>query len=136
MSGTTGDTAALPIFTSPSVALQTYAGASATTAATAGAPALAAVAGKTNFVTGFSISGSGATGASTIAITLTGLLGGTQTFYLSIPAIGSTPAIVPFIVNFNPPLPASAVNTAITLNVPSFGAGNITVAANIYGFVQ
>jgi len=34
-----------------------------------------------------------------------------------------------------PGLPANAANTAITLNVPSFGAGNTNAAVNIEGYL-
>lgn len=106
--------------------------ASATGAASALAPALAAAAGQTNYLTGFEITGGGATAASVIAVTVTGILGGTMNYNIPVPA-GATLGIQPLLVTFWPPLPASAVNTAITLNVPSFGAGNTRASASIHG---
>jgi hypothetical protein len=97
------------------------------------APAIAAVSGSTNYTTGFEITGNGATAASSIAVTLTGILGGTATYYIQIPA-GAGTAITPFIVRWDRPIPASATNTAITLNVPSFGAGNLQAACTLHGF--
>ena len=41
-----------------------------------------------------------------------------------------------FSVRFPQPLPASAVNTAITVTVPSFGAGNTNAAVVVYGFMK
>lgn len=109
--------------------------AAATGAAGALAPALAAVAGARNFLTAFEVTGGGATGASVIDVTVTGLLGGTVTYNLAIPA-GAAVGITPLVCRFPRPLPASADNTAITLNVPSFGAGNTKAAAAIHGFYR
>lgn len=109
------------------------ASASATAAAGAMTPALAAAAGKTTFVTGFIITGAGATGASVITVTITGVIGGTMSFKLAIVA-GATLAQTPLAITFARPIPASATNTAITLNVPSFGAGNTDAAAVITGY--
>ena len=114
---------------------QTPAGAGLTGAAAAIAPALAAVAGKTNYVTGFEVTGGGATAASLVTATLTGLAAGTFSYVIAVPA-GATLGVAPLVVEFNPPLPASAVNTAITLNLPSLGAGNTAASAVIHGFNQ
>jgi len=107
--------------------------AAATGAASAIAPALAAAAGKTTHITGFELTGGGATAASVIAVTVTGLLGGTETFNVPVPA-GATSGIAPLLVRFDPPIPASAANQAITVNVPSFGAGNTASACAVHGF--
>jgi hypothetical protein len=113
------------------------AGTSITGSATGGAQAnnvtLAGVTGKTTYITGFVVSGGGATGASIISVTLTGTITGTMNFSLPIPA-GATAAVTPLVVVFNTPIPASATNTAIVLNVPSFGSGNTAASACAYGF--
>ena len=96
-------------------------------------PTIAAVAGRTGFCTGFSVDGLGATAASVIEVTLAGLVGGTKRYKLSIPA-GATTAISRLVVEFSRPIPATAVNTAIVLTVPSFGAGNTSVVAEVHGF--
>jgi hypothetical protein len=102
------------------------------------APALAATAGKTNYLEGFEITGSGATGASVIEASITGLEGGTIYFELPIVAgvnLAAFPLMGPvYSVRFPQPIPASGVDVAITLNVPSFGSGNTNSSANLYGF--
>lgn len=109
------------------------AGGSATGAAGAIAPAIAAVSGKLNVLKGFIVTGAGATGASNITVTVTGLAIGTISFNIAVPA-GTTTAITPLVVYFEDGLVASATNTAITLNVPSFGAGNLASAAVLWGY--
>jgi hypothetical protein len=113
--------------------LGTDVGASATAAAGALAPAIAGVAGLTNFLTGFEVTGGGATGAAALDVTITGLLDGTLHYAVEVP-VGAGLAIAPVVVEFVRPRPASAVNTAITLNVPSFGAGNLIESAAIHGY--
>jgi len=107
--------------------------ASATAAAAASNATLAAVAAKTTYITGFTVSGGGATLASIIAVTVTGTITGTLTYYLGVPAgvlVGASALVVPFTT----PVPASAVNTAIVVNVPSFGAGSTNQSAVATGF--
>ena len=113
----------------------TPADASATGAAAALAPALPAQAGITNWVTGFEVTGSGATAGSVIVVTLTGVVGGPLSYDLVIPA-GVLNSVTPLIVQFPQPIPATGPNVAITLNVPSFGAGNTNEAATIHGYTQ
>ena len=93
---------------------------------------IAAVAGKTAHVSGFTITGAGATSATIIAVSLSD---GTWTlnYDLAVPA-GATTAITPLQEVFTDALPASAANTAITLTVPSFGTGNAKAAATLVGF--
>jgi hypothetical protein len=43
---------------------------------------------------------------------------------------------LPLIVNFNPPIPAASVNTAIVVTLPSLGAGNTNAAVVTHGFQQ
>src|SRR5580700_8414896 len=102
------------------------------------APALPATVGKTNYLEGFEITGAGATAASVIEVSVTGLNGGTIYYELPIVAGVTLPAFAltgnAFFVNFPEPIPATGPNVAITLNVPSFGAGNTNSAAVLYGF--
>jgi hypothetical protein len=107
--------------------------ASGNVAATATTATLPGVAGKTTYITGFDITGAGATAGSAILITVTGVAGGTLTYVLDVPT-GATAAMAPYQVRFPYPLPASAVNTPIVVNVPSFGAGNTNAAVVAYGF--
>lgn len=95
---------------------------------------LTTAATQTTYLSGFDITGAGATAASVILATITGLLGGTRTYALTIPA-GATTGITPLTVAFNPPLPASAANTAIVVSAPSFGAGNTNAVANAQGYL-
>lgn len=107
---------------------QTTTGAAAAITAT-----LAAVAGKRTHIVGFVVDGLGATVASVIEVTVTGVLGGTLRRKLNVPA-GASIAVTPLVVEFGRPIPASADNTAIVVNVPSFGAGNTSAIASIHGF--
>jgi len=104
---------------------------SATGAAAAITATLAAAAGTRTRISGFSVTGSGATGASRVVVTVTGLTD-TLSFVMTIPA-GVTLAVVELKCHFDPPLPASADNTAIVVNVPSFGAGNTNAAVAAWG---
>lgn len=97
------------------------------------AAALPAVASVLNYVRGFTITAGGATAASLVSATLTGVLGGTMTFTYAIPA-GATLGATPLVVTFPTPIPASAVNTAITITLPAAGAGNTNAATMIHGF--
>lgn len=108
-------------------------GSSGNVAAAAATATLAAAAGKTTYMTGFDITGAGATAASVVTATVTGLLGGTQSYTIAVPA-GATLGIAPVFVAFSQPFPASAVNTAIVVTVPSLGAGNTNAVANARGF--
>jgi hypothetical protein len=100
------------------------------------AVSLPAVAGKTTYVTGFQVVGTGANSATTVNATLASLIGSvTFTYSIAVPT-PNTAAITMLQVQFLYPIPASAANTAITLSVPSFGTGNTSVTANIYGITQ
>ena len=94
---------------------------------------IAAVALKTAFITGFEITGAGATAGSVVVATVTGLLGGTASYIVSVPA-GVAVGVTPLQVVFSPPLPASAVNTAIVVSLPALGAGNTNAAAVAHGY--
>lgn len=103
--------------------------ANATAAAT-----MPAVASKTNYVTGFSITAGGATAAALVDATLTGVVGGPLHYTFAAPA-GATTGALPLIVELETPIPGSAVNTAVTLSLPALGAGNTNAAVNIHGYV-
>lgn len=109
-------------------------GASGNVANAVAAASLPAVAGKTNYLTGFEITGSGATAGLPVSVTVTGLLGGTLTFTYTA-AVGALVGNAPLIVPFPKPLAASAVNTAITVSCPALGTGNTNNCAVIHGFV-
>jgi hypothetical protein len=112
---------------------------SATGAASASNATIAAVAGKIAYIEGFDLTGCAATTGNTITITVTGLQAGTQSFCVSIagtvtnPAFGATNV---YSVRFPQAMPASAANTAITVNVGSFGSGSTAQAATAYGYYK
>lgn len=110
----------------------TFVSATSTGGAQANSPSMAATSGVTNYCAGFAITGLGATSASSVAVTLSDGTW-TQNYTFAVPA-GATVGATPLVVNFNPPLPASAANTAITLTVGSFGTGNTAASANIWGY--
>lgn len=94
---------------------------------------LAAAAGVYTWLSSCQVTGAGATAASVILVTITGVQGGTITLPLVVPA-GVTTSITPLILSFVPALRSSALNTAITVNVPPFGAGNTNAASSAQGY--
>lgn len=107
----------------------------ATAAAATATATLTSSAGRIAYINGFTVSGLGATAAQASAITVTGVLGGTQTYQFSVPA-GATVAATPVTVNFPMPVPASAPNTNIVVSVASFGAGNTNANVTAYGYLK
>lgn len=107
--------------------------ASATSSATTTATnTLTIPAGKMGYLDGFDIDGLGATAGAALAVTVTGLAGGTLTFDVGIPA-GATVPITPASKRFNPPLQGTTTGVNIVLSVPGFGSGNTAFSANTYG---
>lgn len=94
---------------------------------------LPGVAGKTTYVTGFSITGAGATAGVAVVATLTGLISGTASHIFTAPA-GAMVGGAPLTGLFVPPIPASALNTAITLTLPALGVGNTNAAVELHGY--
>lgn len=102
----------------------------------AAASAVATLAGsvsKTTYISGVLVTGAGATAGSVVSGTITGLLGGTQTFTVPV-ATGVTIGNTPIFIDYNPPLPASAANTSIVVTVPSLGAGNTNSTVSAWGY--
>lgn len=92
-----------------------------------------AIAGKTAYISGFTISGLGATAALGVNPTITGVISGTKTYaYAAVAGAGLVNQVLD--VQFCPPIPASAVNTAIAVSCPALGAGNLFNTVNAYGF--
>jgi hypothetical protein len=90
---------------------------------------------KFSYLVGFDVTGLGATAAGSAALTITGLLGGTITYRVAVPA-GATVGLTPLFVRFPKPLPSAAVNTAISVSLAALGAGNTNVVVNAFGFSQ
>lgn len=99
------------------------------------AATLTGTATTTVYITGFEVTGAGATGASVVAVTVAGLLGGSRIYNLVIPA-GAAVSIQPLFVTYFPPLPASAINTALSVTVAAAGAGNTNMAVVAHGFYR
>jgi len=108
-------------------------GSSGNVANASAAASLAAVSGKTNYITGFQCTASGSTAGLAVNVTVTGLIGGTATYSFVFP-VGVLVAAQPLTVNFTQPLKASAANTAITVTLPAGGAGNTNAAVSVQGF--
>ena len=87
----------------------------------------------TVYLSGFEVTGSGATTALPVTVTVAGLLGGTRSYTYSF-ASGALVANTPLIVAFDPPLPASAINTAIVVTCPASGTGGTNNTVVAHGF--
>lgn len=94
---------------------------------------LAGAAGQTTYISGFEVTGAGATAGAVVNVTVTGTISGTLT-YTYTAATGATVPNQPLIVQFAPPIPASAVNTAIVVSCPSLGAGNTNNTVVAHGY--
>jgi len=94
---------------------------------------LAAVAGQFTYLTGFVITGAGATAASVVVATVTGVPNAPLAYDVAVPA-GANVGIAPLVVTFSNPVRSSAVNTAIAVSAPAFGAGNTNAAVSATGF--
>lgn len=103
--------------------------ANATAAAT-----LTSAASRLAYISGFEITAGGATAPALVTATVTGLLGGTLSYTFGA-TTGAAVASAPLIVEFNPPLPASAVNTNIVVSLPALGAGNTNATTTAHGFL-
>jgi hypothetical protein len=102
----------------------------ANAAATAALPAKVGV---LNILCGFQFTAAGATGASVVVMTITGLNGGTASYIYAAPA-GVT-AMGPMLQDdFTPCVPASGPNVAITASMPALGSGNTNAALTIMGY--
>ncbi len=87
----------------------------------------------TAYLSGFEVTGSGATAALPVSVTVTGILGGTLTYTYNFSA-GALVGNTPLVVAFDPPLPASAINTAIVVTCPASGAGGTNNTVVAHGF--
>jgi hypothetical protein len=112
-------------------------------AAQSNAATLTGSSGRMTYLEGFDLTGGGATAASVIEVSITGLTT-TLKFEVAIqagvtaPAFGtsSTNSASIYSVRFPTPIPASATNTNIVVTCPSFGAGNTNASVIAYGFTQ
>lgn len=94
---------------------------------------LAGAASLTTYITGFEFTSAGSTAAAVVTITVTGTISGTLS-YTYVTVAGATLANQPLVVQFSPPIPASAVNTSIVVSCPSLGAGNTNATMVAHGY--
>lgn len=94
---------------------------------------IAKAASVTTHITGFEVTGAGATSGLPVIVTVAGLLGGTRSWIYTFEA-GVLVGNKPLVVAFDPPLPASAVNTDIVVTCPAGGAGNTHNAVVAHGY--
>jgi len=113
---------------------QVLVGSSGNVSSSAAAATLTSASGRLAWVSGFAITAAGATAAAAVTATLTGLVGGTQSYTFSTPA-GAAAAATPLVVNFPTPLPANGQNQNIALNLPSLTSGNTNTCVVIWGYL-
>ncbi len=106
---------------------------SAATSAALMVPSIPGVAGKMTYITGFDITGGGAASQTVVTVTLSGLAVN-PAFAVSVVALGPSVPMVPIVKVFPQPIPASTMGGTVGISLPSFGAGNIAAAVNLYGF--
>jgi hypothetical protein len=122
-----------PVNPATQVAATPITAASGNVAAATATATLAAAAGKTTYICGFTITSAGSTAAAVVSPTITNTITGTLTFtYVSV--AGVTLANQSLVVPFNPCIPANAVNTTIPVSMPSLGAGNTNTTVNAWGY--
>jgi hypothetical protein len=88
---------------------------------------------------GFDLTGGGATAASIIEVTTTGVAGSLPKFEVAIAAGVTAPAFsttgpYTWSIRFPTPLISTATNTNITVVVPSYGTGNTNASVIAYGY--
>lgn len=96
---------------------------------------LLGVAGKTTYITGFEVTGSGATGALVVTVTVTNTVSGTLS-YTYVFVAGATLANESLIVSFPDPIPANAPGVSITVSCPASGLGGTNNTVVAHGFQQ
>jgi len=106
---------------------------SVTSAAAACSVSLGGTVGKMTFLEGFDITGAGATAASVVVASITGIAGGPLYFDVGVGS-GTTTANTPLSIRFPEPLPATGPGVPIVINLPSLGTGSPMAALTGYGF--
>jgi hypothetical protein len=109
--------------------------ASATGSTGAISATLAAAAGKSTYICGFSYQGSDATAAVAANIAITGTITGTMNFgFVALAAGAAVPQPGPTTVPFAPCVQSSAVNTAIVVTPPTLGTGATIATVSAWGY--
>ena len=91
------------------------------------------VVGKTFYLTGFEVTGSGATAGLPVTVTVQDLLGGTL-LYSYCAAVGALVSNQPLIVQYNQPLPARLPNQSVTITCPALGTANTQNMIAAHGY--
>jgi hypothetical protein len=108
------------------------------------AASIPATVGQYSYLSKLWISGLGATAAGVVACNVTNVLASsgsnTWNFSINIP-IGVTVPFTdgdgkPFTIDFDPPLQAKAIDTAIQVNVGAFGVGNTQQVVAVNGYTS
>lgn len=95
---------------------------------------LAAITNQTLYLSGFSVTFNNPTAAVNATVTVVGLVGGSLVYGANaLAAAATTPQPPPLIVEYEFPIPASAVNTAVTVTLSALGTGGIG-QVNAHGF--
>lgn len=108
----------------------------ASSGSVANSPAIATLtppSGKTAYLSQFTITASGATVGADVAVTVVGLLGGTQTYIYNFPA-GALVGSVPLDVDLAIPIAATGPGVNIVVTLPAGGTGNTNAAVNASGY--
>lgn len=124
---TTGATSDYPAGATPAL------GTSGNVANAAANATLTGVAGQFTWVTGFEVTGSGATVGLPVTVTLTNTIGGTASWtYAGVAGVllENTPLIIPF----PKPVRSFSQGQSMVLSVPALGAGNTNSTAVIHGY--
>jgi hypothetical protein len=94
---------------------------------------LPGVSGKTTYITGFTVSSSGATLGSNPTVTVTGTISGTLNYVYPVATLSVAQS--PLDIQFSCPIPASASNTPIVVNLNTgIGLGGTAAAVTVTGF--
>lgn len=108
-------------------------GSSGNLANAAAAVHLGSVSGKTTYIAGFEITGTGATAVNIVTVTIVNILGGTLS-YTYVFVAGVTNQNQSLIVEFTKAIPGSAQNTDIIVNCPASGAGGTNNTVVVHGY--
>jgi hypothetical protein len=124
----------VPFIPADSVSKRVGVTAEATGTTAAVAATIPAVPGRTAYLCGLSVSPGSAATAITLQVTAVGLITGTLTWAVGAPvtAVGVTGAVLT--VPFTPCMPASAINSAITVNSGALGTSGVNNDVNMWGF--
>jgi hypothetical protein len=99
------------------------------------AATLPAVAGKTTYLCGFTVTFSNPTAAANVTVAVTNTIGGTLNFQRQVLAAAATvPPPLDLTEAFLPCVPASAPNTTIVVTQPGLGAGATGSSVAAWGY--